>query len=126
MKYIVIPCAVIALLFGLAMWNARSVGSDIEPWCDALADARAAVENEDWDGARELLDGIREVWDDHKDYYHIVIEHDELDNAEALFERVYAAIDTQDDSSFRAETGALVAQLRVIAEMQELTIRNVL
>lgn len=126
MKYFFIPAALLALLLGTALWNAAAVDASIAPWCDALSQAQEEAEREDWDAAARTLRETREAWGARQVYFHIVTAHDELEAADALFAaaEVYAA--ARDVTEFRASVAQLSAQLRVVAEMQRLTLRNVL
>ena len=49
-----------------------------------------------------------------------------MDDAEAMFHRALAFAERREDSELRAELADLRAQLRLLAEMEELSLRNVL
>ena len=126
MKYFIVPAAVLALLLGLSLWNAATVDALIEPWCASVEEARSAAAREDWDAASRLLHETREAWSARHAYFHIVTAHDELEEADALFASAESFAEARDAAEFRADAAQLVAQLRVVAEMQRLTIKNVL
>ena len=52
--------------------------------------------------------------------------HDAVDDAEAMYRRAIAFGETEELSEFHAELSDLRDQLRLIAEMEALNIRNVL
>ena len=77
----------------------------------------------------EALDALWESYDDwshSQTYLHIVSHHDAVDDAEAMYRRAIAFGETEELSEFHAELSDLRDQLRLIAEMEALNIRNVL
>lgn len=126
MKYFIIPAAMLAALLSLSLWNAKAVERYVEPWCEALTEAVSAAEDEDWERARRAIRETREAWDARKPYLHIVTAHDELDKVDTLFAEADSFAVERDMGEFRAETAELTVQLRLIVEMQKLTVRNVL
>ena len=65
-------------------------------------------------------------WSRSQTYLHIVSHHDAVDDAEAMYRRAIAFGETEELSEFHAELSDLRDQLRLIAEMEALNIRNVL
>ncbi len=126
MKYFYLPAALLALLLGVTLWAGAAVRRDVEPWCAALAEAARAAYREDWDAAERRFCAVEDAWNEMGALYHTFIEHDELDEAEDLLARARAALAFRDGAAFAAEAGALITQLRVIAEMQGLSVGNVL
>ena len=88
--------------------------------------ALAAAEAEDWEGAREALGAVYASWDARQTYFHIMVEHAELDAAEALFAVSHSFAESEDGAEFRANTAELLTQLRLLNEMEEISIKNIL
>ncbi len=126
MKHLLLPAAVLSLLLALSLWTGAAVRRDAEAWQQTLAEASEASERGDLSRARESLEAFRVSWDARQMFYHIVAEHDELDNAEELLARAQSALERKNGGDFAAETAALAVQLRVLAEMQSLLLGNVL
>ena len=126
MKYLIAPAAVLSLLLGLSLWNAAAVDEAVTPWCVALSEAQTSAEREDWDGAVRIVEAARKEWDSRRVYFHIVTAHDELEAADTLFAEAKSFAAERDGAEFRACTAQLIVQLRVVAEMQRLTLKNVL
>lgn len=126
MKDLFIPAALLSLLLGLALWNAHAIKEDVEPWCATLAEASEAAARGDWEAAEREVLATHESWDAKHPYFHIVTAHDELDQADALFAAAESFAQEREAAEFRAEIAELIVQLRVVAEMQKLTVRNVL
>ena len=116
----------LALLFGGAMANARYVSKSVVGWCAGVEASLAAAEAEDWEGAREALGAVYASWDARQTYFHIMVEHAELDAAEALFAVSHSFAESEDGAEFRANTAELLTQLRLLDEMEEISIKNIL
>lgn len=126
MKYFWLPAAALSLLLALSLWNAAAVRDAVDPWCAALARAREAASDEAWEDAERLFRDTERAWGKKSGFYHTAIEHDELDDAEELFARAGAALEARDAAAFAGELDALIVQLRIIAEMQGLSLENIL
>ena len=116
----------VLLLFGGAMANARYVSKSVDGWCAGVEASLAAAEAEDWEGAREALGAVYASWDARQTYFHIMVEHAELDAAEALFAVSHSFAESEDGAEFRANTAELLTQLRLLDEMEEISIKNIL
>lgn len=126
MKYFWIPVALLALLLGASLANARLVETEVEPWREAVGSSIASAEDGDWEAARAAVRGARESWDARKPYLHVVTAHDELDQVDVLFASAESFAREEDMAEFRAEASELITQLGIIVELQKLTLRNAL
>ena len=126
MKYFWIPVALLTLLLGVSLANARLVEAEVTPWCGAIESSVASAEDGDWEEARRAVRAARESWDARKDYLHIVTAHDELDRVDILFATAEGFAMEEDMAEFRAEASELTVQLGIIVELQKLTLRNAL
>ena len=114
MRHWLSPLLVLALLFGGAMANARYVSKSVDGWCAGVEASLAAAEAEDWEGAREALGAVYASWDARQTYFHIMVEHAELDAAEALFAVSHSFAESEDGAEFRANAAELLTQLRLL------------
>ena len=75
------------------------------------------------------MDALRKSyqdWSSLQTYLHIVSRHDALDDAEAMYQRALSFGVAREDSEFQAEVSDLRDQLRLLAEMERLNVKNVL
>lgn len=126
MKHWLSPLLVLALLLGASLFNARSVSRNVEDWCAELEHSLALAQADDWDGARAALDTVYSSWSARQTYFHIMLEHAELDAAEALFAAARSFAQAEEGAEFRAETAELLTQLRLLREMEALSVKNIL
>ena len=126
MKHWLSPLLVLALLLGASLWNARCVSRSVEDWCAELEVSLALAQAEDWDGARDALDAVYSSWSARQTYFHIMLEHAELDAAEALFATAHSFAQAEEGAEFHANAAELLTQLRLLREMEALSVRNIL
>ena len=81
---------------------------------------------ERWAQAEEGLRLAYADWGRSQTFFHTIMEHAELDEAESLFAAAFAACDTQDAPDFHAAMAQLASQLRLLAETQAVSIKNIL
>lgn len=120
------PIAVLAAILAFALWNGRAMRLDTDRWRAQLQQADTLAQAGDWSGAAAALSDSYEDWSARQTYLHIVTEHDAVDDAEAMYHRAMAFAETQESSEFRAELSDLRDQLRLLAEMERFSIRNIL
>ena len=126
MKKWMLPLGVLAAVAALAVWNGAAMSRLTEALCQSLSQCEALGCSEDWDGAAAALKECYQDWTRRQTYLHIVLEHDAVDGAEAMFRRAEAFAETEELSEFRAELADLTSQLRLLAEMERLSIKNLL
>ena len=126
MKSIWLPISVLALMAALSFWNGAAIGGYTEQWISGTERSEDAAAAGDWETAKAELDAVYEHWNTKQTYLHIVEFHGELDAAEASFQRALACADTKDETEFRCEIRELRSQFRLLAEIEEINIRNIL
>lgn len=120
------PICVLSALLALSLWNEGHIRRETDRWRAQLLTADALSRSGEW---AEALDALWESYDDwsrSQTYLHIVARHDTVDDAEAMYRRAAAFAQAEEPSEFLAETADLRDQLRLLAEMEALTIRNIL
>ncbi len=118
--------AVLAAILAFSLWNDVHMSSETSRWRSQLDQADALVQENRWEDAQVKLAESYEDWSSRQTYLHIVSEHDAVDDAEAMYRRAMAFADTRELSEFRAELSDLRDQLRLLAEMERLNLKNVL
>ena len=125
-RFFFIPFCLLLALFAASLLNARVSDALVEDWCASLDALQQTAQLEDWDAVRDGLSALHESWDQHTAYFHIILQHDELNEVEALFARADSFAFEQDEGELRACVAELQSQLRVLSEMQEISIKNIL
>ena len=120
------PLAVLAALLAFGLWNSRTMTVNTQRWRDQLQQTSALAQAGDWSAAVDALRESYQDWSGRQTYLHIVSRHDALDDAEAMYQRAMSFGTAREDSEFLAELSDLRDQLRLLAEMERLDVKNVL
>ena len=120
------PVGVLAVILAFALWNSAVITGHTQRWRDQLQQAEALALDEDWQAAGYALAKSYEDWSERQVFLHIVSEHEAVDDAEAMYRRAMAFAAEQESSEFRAELADLQDQLRLLAEMERFSLKNVL
>ena len=126
MKIKLISAGVVLLLILTGFGNSVYVTARCEGWERQLTAAEAAAVEEDWETATIQLDALHRSWDKAEDYLHIVLHHEEVEDALVLMQqcRLFAAL--QDGDALLAAGEQLRCQYRHLAETEELHLKNIL
>ena len=120
------PVDVLAVILAFALWNSAVITGHTQRWRDQLQQAEALALDENWQAAGDALAKSYEDWSERQVFLHIVSEHEAVDDAEAMYRRAMAFAAEQESSEFRAELADLQDQLRLLAEMERFSLKNVL
>ena len=120
------PVGVLAVILAFALWNSAVITGHTQRWRDQLQQAAALALDENWQAAGDALAKSYEDWSERQVFLHIVSEHEAVDDAEAMYRRAMAFAAEQESSEFRAELADLQDQLRLLAEMERFSLKNVL
>ena len=125
-KSLAVPLAVLGVILAFALWNSRCVTAETDHWREQLRQADILAQAGEWERAAAALSDSYGDWSARQTYLHIVAEHDAIDGAESMYRRAMAFAATEELSEFRAELADLRDQLRLLAEMEKVSIGNVL
>ena len=125
-KSLAVPLAVLGVILAFSLWNSRCVTAETDHWREQLRQADILAQAGEWERAAAALSDSYGDWSARQTYLHIVAEHDAIDGAESMYRRAMAFAATEELSEFRAELADLRDQLRLLAEMEEFSIGNVL
>ncbi|NLU23430.1 MAG: DUF4363 family protein [Clostridiales bacterium] len=126
MKICAISSGVLVVLLTLTLLNSVYLSRCCSQWTEQLSQADRYAAQDDWSTARQTMDGFAADWDKRQTYLHIVIEHDEIDNAQSLLQKCLVLAQEEDAVEFRSDIADLISQLNLLSEMERLSIKNVL
>ena len=116
----------LAVILAFALWNSTAITGHTQRWRDQLQHVEELAAAENWRAAGNALSESYADWSGSQVYLHIVSEHDAVDDAEAMYRRAMAFAQEQESSEFRAELADLQDQLRLLAEMERFSLKNIL
>ena len=123
--YLLSALTLLAVLF-LALWNNASMTERTQRWQSQLDQVENLVQDDAWEKAAAALEESYDDWSDSQTYLHIVSHHDVLDEAEAMYRRAAVFLRIREETSLLGELSDLDHQLRLLSEMEQLSIKNVL
>lgn len=126
MKVFRIPCFILLLLLVFSLCNSNAVSSRCRDWTSQIDAIDQNAEAQGWSAAADGLESLYRDWSDCQTWFHVVIEHREIDTAEALLQRCRVLCDEEDAVEFRASLSDLRAQLMLLDEMERVSIKNIL
>lgn len=126
MKAYLLSVLTLLAVLSLALWNSASMAGRTQRWQGQLDQVEALAKDGAWEEAYQALEESYGDWSSSQAYLHIVSHHDVLDEAEAMYRRAAVFICLQEESSLLGELSDLRHQLRLLSEMEQLSIKNVL
>lgn len=126
MKSLVVPILVLCAVLAVALWTGFYVSGETERWSETLQQADALAEEGRWEEAETTIRQGYADWDSRQTFFHIIMEHEELDEAESLFSSAFAACSLRDAPDFHATLAQLISQMSLLAETQKVSIKNIL
>lgn len=126
MRAVRIPVFVLAAVLAYILCNAAWVTGESQRWLDAAAQVSDAALQGSTEDAGEALDALDALWQRPQGYLHIVISHTELDEAEALLAQARAAVRQRDMQALYPIMAELRSQFELLAETQQVSLKNIL
>lgn len=126
MKAFYIPMSLLLVILGFSLWTGRYVEQHTERWNAMLEEIEDLARNEAWAEAEVRLETAYADWDASQTFFHTIMDHSELDEAENLFAGAFAVCRERDSADFHMLLAQLAGQLRLLSETQCVSIKNIL
>ena len=126
MKRLWIAIGIMALVFCATLYNAHYLDSFTHQLTGLLAQAEERAEEGDWDGAKDLTGDAYQIWEGNSSYLHILLRHQDTDQVQVSFREVWEFLSREEDGEYSAANARLMAQIELIYEAEQLTLKNVL
>lgn len=127
MKRFWIACALLALLVGATLWQGSYAARYLEDMASRLERAQALVEElEDWEEARALSEAVFSDWEKHTFHIHATMNHQDTDQVLFSIQSVEQYLQLEELDQYVAANAQLSAQLRLLVELEQPTLENIL
>ena len=80
----------------------------------------------DWDAAAGEMAALRSDWQRKQGYLHITLQHEEINEADTLLHQCALYVDSRDGDALADAAVQLTLQFDRLAELEQLSIKNVL
>ena len=126
MRRLYIAAALLISLLGASLvngWYAQKITGELR---EELRQAQLLAEQEDWSRAEALTRQAYEDWQSSRSYFHITMRHSDIDQVLRGFRQVMEYLQLQEPDQYNAANADLMAQLELLAEMEQAAVANVL
>jgi len=125
-KTLTIPTVILAAILIFSLWTGRYVEERTDNWATQLKETGESAGSGDWEEASTHLDRIYADWSDSQTFFHTIMEHEELDQAEDLFAGAFAMCREENAGEFHMFLARLMVQMEALAETQRMGLKNIL
>ena len=126
MKWLYIAAGLLLVLLGASLTNAWYAQSLTGGMTDQLRRAQSLTEQDDWAQAEAVTRQVYEDWQSHRFYFHTLMRHSDTDQVLRAFRQVLEYLPLQEPDQYNAANADLMAQLELLAEMEQASVVNVL
>ena len=126
MKRIWISLTILAVVFALALVNGWYLDRLTEEMAHTLEQAQTLAEEGDWAGGRQLTQDALDQWESAANYLYIVVRHSDSDEVSAGFREVGQLLEWQEEAEYASANARLIEELRLLADMEQFSLRNLL
>ena len=126
MRALYIPAVILLAILTLALWSGHYTQTQTRQWVMLLEEAGDLAKQEYWQDAKNILERTYSDWNRNRTFYHTIIQHDDLDEAEFFFTGAAAACNEDSGEEFHILLAQLIKALQLLAETQQFSIQNIL
>ena len=126
MRRLWIAVALLALMLGGALTNAWYSQHLTSRMGEQLRQAQAMTEEEQWAEAVSLTRTVYDSWQAHHFYLHVTMRHSDTDQILRSFRAVLEYLELEEPDQYNAANADLITQLELLAEMEQVSLTNVL
>lgn len=126
MRRLWIAVALLALMLGGALTNAWYSQRLTDRMGEQLRQAQAMTEEERWAEAVSLTRQVYDSWQAQHFYLHVTMRHSDTDQILRSFRAVLEYLELEEPDQYNAANADLITQLELLAEMEQVSLSNVL
>ena len=126
MKALRVAIITLVLLMAAGLANSACLTARCDDWTARLESVTAAASVSDWAGAAEKMSLLQQDWQQHQSYLHITLQHEEINEADTLLHQCALYVAQQDSDALSDAAVQLALQFDRLAELEQLSIKNVL
>lgn len=126
MKHLIPSLSLLLAIFLLTFANGAAINRLAQEWQTQIAYAGTLSAENRWEEALSAMEKSHRDWSSRQQYLHIVLRHDLIDRAQEMYHRAMAYAASRESAEFQAETAGLCTQLALLAEIEALSLKNLL
>ncbi|MBR3704987.1 MAG: DUF4363 family protein [Oscillospiraceae bacterium] len=126
MKAFYIPITLLTIILSCSVAASSYTRQCTADWIAKLEQCEDFLHEEQWERAQDRLLAAQKGWLQHATALHMILEHEDLEEAERLFSGAFAACREHDSTELRILLHQLITQLDFLAETQKANLKNIL
>jgi len=126
MKRLWISVAILFVMLGATLGNSWYLNNLIFGFSQNLTSAHQLASRDDWASARQITGQVTDHWQEHDFYLHVMLPHRDIDDIHLTFQEVEEYLELEEADQYNAANAKLIAQLGLLAEMEQLNLKNIL
>ena len=126
MKRLWTAAALLIALLGFTLFHSFYLSRFSNELTTILHEAEAKAESGHWEHAQDLTNTAWNKWHSHDAYLHVLLRHSETDEIYIGFREVAEFIQCEEAGEYSAANARLIAQLELLSEAEQLTLKNIL
>lgn len=126
MKAFYIPASLLTLLLLISLWGSAYVQNRTDIWITTIEELSPVTEENRWYETESRLLALHKDWMDSQNILHLILAHDDLDNAEKYFSGALAACREKDRVELHIHLSQLVSQFVFLGDTQKVQLKHIL
>lgn len=126
MKRLWLAATLLLFLLSATLSNSWYLSRLVSDFGQALTQAQTRALDNQWQQARQLTTQVTRHWQEHDFYFHIMLPHRDIDSIHLTFREIEEYLRLEELDQYTAANAKLVAQLGLLAEMEQLNLKNIL
>lgn len=114
------------LLFFACHSTATWTESLTSSYISQLEQAQQLTDQEQWQEAANITASVYQDWNSQSFRLYVLLRHSDLDKILLGFQSVSQYLEQKDQEPYLANNAQLIAQLKLLAEMEQLSLENIL
>lgn len=126
MKRLIVAALLLLAVLGATAANSRYLTGMTDDLCQQLSRAANFASKDNWPRALELTEQTLANWEEHDFYLHSLLRHMDIDSIRMTFHEVVEYLLLAEPDQYTAANARLITQLKLLAEAEQLNLKNIL
>ena len=126
MKRLTAALFLLALVLCATVFHSRYLNRLTGGFCEQLQQAATLADQDNWSQALNLTEQTLTKWEQQDFYLHVMLRHTDIDAIRQTFHEVIESLSLAEPDQYTAANAKLITQLELLAEAEQLDLKNVL
>lgn len=125
MRAFLVPAALLITILAASLWSGSYVQHYAQRWIAELDNVTELLQEEQWDEIEDKLLTLHQDWKERGSAFHMILEHQDLDEADKMFSAAAAACHERSRVELYIHLQQLKTQLLFLSETQQTNLKNI-